>query len=71
MKSSEKSVRCSPTIDKENGRTSSHKLQKISGGQEEENYFEESQSYLFYPQPQNELKETEKIVRNFPEYLTI
>ena len=39
MTSSEKSVRCSPATDKENGITSSHKLQKISGGKEEENYF--------------------------------
>jgi len=44
MTSSEKSVRCSPAADKENGITSSHKLQKISGGKEEENYFDVSQS---------------------------
>ena len=72
MKSSEKSVRCSPATDKENGITSSHKLQKISGRKEEENYFDVSQScFQLYWEPQNGLKEAEKIFRIFPEHLIV
>ena len=72
MKSTEKSVRCSPATDKENGITSSHKLQKISGGKEEGNYFDVSQScFLLYWELQNGLKEAEKIFRIFPEHLIV
>ena len=71
MKSSEKS-RCSSAIDKENGKSSSHKLQKISGGEEEENYFNMSQNcFQLYPEPQNVLEEIEKIFRIFPEHFTV
>ena len=72
MKSSEKSVRCSPATDKENGITSSHKLQKISGGKEEGNYFDVSQScFLLYWELQNGLEEAKKIFRIFLEHLIV